>query len=271
MSNNIITTTPMKGTATTTSGINKDFTTPPKSNSPVNNADYYKNDWSLYGYNNNYANYTKEEYDMEFMNYEYSGYRAGYSHELYSWYHSMYQTTTRNDLDGNNMSNLNNDVYDGNNNNSISSLQHHTPPKVEPGARRILGEDDPNSIIDNNNGLSTEENGTNLGQQQQQQQEQHDELQQEPTAERNVLFTVRALADYEKSDETEMDLFDGELLSVFYKDESGWWEARSERTGLIGWIPSNFVQVKHEMWTIYEDDLSGELDEDGEEYDDNAF
>ena len=28
----------------------------------------------------------KEEYDMEFMNYEYSGYRAGYSYELYSWY-----------------------------------------------------------------------------------------------------------------------------------------------------------------------------------------
>ena len=79
------------------------------------------------------------------------------------------------------------------------------------------------------------------------------------------MFTVRALADYEKSDETEMDLYDGELLSVYYKDESGWWEAKSERTGLIGWIPSNFVQVKHEMWTIYEEDgLS-------EECDDNAF
>ena len=85
------------------------------------------------------------------------------------------------------------------------------------------------------------------------------------------MFTVRALADYEKSDETEMDLYDGELLSVYYKDESGWWEAKSERTGLIGWIPSNFVQVKHEMWTIYEEDLSGVLDEDGEQYEDNAF
>ena len=31
------------------------------------------------------------------------------------------------------------------------------------------------------------------------------------------------------------------------------------------------MQVKHEMWTIYEEDLSGVLDEDGEQYEDNAF
>ena len=39
----------------------------------------------------------------------------------------------------------------------------------------------------------------------------------------------------------------------------------------LDWLDSsNFVQVKHEM-DHYEEDLSGELDEDGEQYEDNAF
>ena len=213
--------------------------TPPKSNSPVNDFDYYNSDWSTYDYD--YGEYTQEQYDMEYMTNEYAGYRAGYSHALYSWYHKMYKHLGYSEQNEN------------------QSTNGYFPRTVEPKAREILGEETSEDVAGGSPGVNdvsvdVVDAQTSL-----------------ETAERNVLFTVRALADYEKSDETEMDLYDGELLSVYYKDESGWWEAKSERTGLIGWIPSNFVQVKHEMWTIYEEDLSGVLDEDGEQYEDNAF
>ncbi len=87
---------------------------------------------------------------------------------------------------------------------------------------------------------------------------------QEEEAPRSILFYVRALADYEAADDSEMDLYDGELLEVFHQDVSGWWEGRRERDGKVGWFPSNYVYVKNEIWTIYEDDH--EL-EDGEEED----
>ena len=74
---------------------------------------------------------------------------------------------------------------------------------------------------------------------------------------RPALFVVRVIADYDASetDETEMDLRDGELLEVLQQDPSGWWEGRRERDGKIGWFPSNYVYVKNEIWTIYEEEL----------------
>ena len=90
-------------------------------------------------------------------------------------------------------------------------------------------------------------------------------FQEEEEIPRSVLFYVRALADYEAADDSEMDLYDGDLLEVFHQDPSGWWEGRRERDGKVGWFPSNYVYIKNEMWTIYEDDHELEEDENDED------
>ena len=60
---------------------------------------------------------------------------------------------------------------------------------------------------------------------------------------------VRALADYTPTEDTELTLYEGEVVLVLRKDPSGWWEGRSSN-GRIGWFPSNFVHVKYDLYVL---------------------
>ena len=80
-----------------------------------------------------------------------------------------------------------------------------------------------------------------------------------------IDLVVRAMADYERRDETELSLREGELIRVLRQDISGWWSGCKESDtgeGIVGWFPSNFVHEKHLIWGLLE-----EVDEE----DDEAF
>eukprot|EP00005_Dracoamoeba_jomungandri_P002916 CAMPEP_0174255746 /NCGR_PEP_ID=MMETSP0439-20130205/5054_1 /TAXON_ID=0 /ORGANISM="Stereomyxa ramosa, Strain Chinc5" /LENGTH=529 /DNA_ID=CAMNT_0015338067 /DNA_START=28 /DNA_END=1617 /DNA_ORIENTATION=+ len=51
---------------------------------------------------------------------------------------------------------------------------------------------------------------------------------------------VRALYNYTGVEDTELSFQEGDLITVTYKDESGWWEG--ELNGVVGVFPSNHVQ-----------------------------
>jgi len=76
-----------------------------------------------------------------------------------------------------------------------------------------------------------------------------------------VELVVRALADYEPRDDTELPLREGELIQVVRQDSSGWWEGKREDDDTVGWFPSSYGEAYHEMWTIEEAD-----DEEGEAF-----
>jgi len=52
---------------------------------------------------------------------------------------------------------------------------------------------------------------------------------------------VRALFNYTGVEDTELSFKEGDLITVTYKDESGWWEG--ELAGRVGVFPSNHVDV----------------------------
>ena len=67
------------------------------------------------------------------------------------------------------------------------------------------------------------------------------------------------MADYERRDDTELSLREGELIRVLRQDASGWWSGCKERDyeaneAIIGWFPSNFVHEKHLIWALEEED-----------------
>jgi len=45
-------------------------------------------------------------------------------------------------------------------------------------------------------------------------------------------------------------LAEGDVLRVLEQDESGWWFG--EKGKQQGWFPSNFIYVKHDLFTIEE-------------------
>lgn len=55
------------------------------------------------------------------------------------------------------------------------------------------------------------------------------------------------------SEESELNLYEGEVLLVLRKDPSGWWEGQNAE-GFMGWFPSNFVHVKYDLYPIQEVD-----------------
>ena len=67
-----------------------------------------------------------------------------------------------------------------------------------------------------------------------------------------VELVVRVLADYEKRDESEMSIHEGELIQVIRQDSSGWWEGKREGEEEVGWFPSSYGEAYHEMWSIEE-------------------
>ena len=82
-----------------------------------------------------------------------------------------------------------------------------------------------------------------------------------------IDLVVRAMADYERRDDTELSLREGELIRVLRQDVSGWWSGCKEsETGqeVTGWFPSNFVHEKHLIWGIEEvDEEEGEAFPEG--------
>jgi hypothetical protein len=74
-----------------------------------------------------------------------------------------------------------------------------------------------------------------------------------------VELVVRVLADYDKRDESEMSIYEGEMIHVIRQDSSGWWEGRREGDDEVGWFPSSYGEAYHEIWSIQE---SEENDED---------
>lgn len=52
---------------------------------------------------------------------------------------------------------------------------------------------------------------------------------------------VRAMFEYVGTTETELDLAEGDIVTVLKQDPSGWWQG--EVDGRIGWFPFNYVQV----------------------------
>ena len=70
-------------------------------------------------------------------------------------------------------------------------------------------------------------------------------------------LVVRAMADYERRDETELSLREGELIKVIRQHPSGWWSGCKENDsneGIVGWFPSNFVHEKHLIWALEEEE-----------------
>jgi serine/threonine protein kinase len=74
-----------------------------------------------------------------------------------------------------------------------------------------------------------------------------------PTNELNEggQLVVKALADYDAQDASELNLNENESVTVLLKDASGWWQGRDEM-GNVGWFPSNFVHAAYDLWTIKE-------------------
>ena len=69
-----------------------------------------------------------------------------------------------------------------------------------------------------------------------------------------VELVVRVLADYDKRDDSEMSIYEGELIQVIRKDSSGWWEGKREGDDNVGWFPSSYGEAYHEIWSIEEDE-----------------
>ena len=63
----------------------------------------------------------------------------------------------------------------------------------------------------------------------------------EVSAQGGVATTVRAMFEYVGTTETELDLAEGDVVTVLKQDPSGWWQG--EVDGRIGWFPFNYVQV----------------------------
>ena len=54
-------------------------------------------------------------------------------------------------------------------------------------------------------------------------------------------MTVKALYKFKASNNDELSLKKGEIITVTQKEDGGWWEGTSRETGKTGWFPSNYV------------------------------
>lgn len=54
----------------------------------------------------------------------------------------------------------------------------------------------------------------------------------------------RVICDYEADDDSEeIDIYEGDVMEIIFRNESGWWCVRSSTTGEIGWAPSNYLEM----------------------------
>lgn len=52
---------------------------------------------------------------------------------------------------------------------------------------------------------------------------------------------ARALFEYEATADTELDLKEGQIITIVREDDSGWWQG--EYNGKVGWFPYNYVEI----------------------------
>jgi NADPH oxidase len=57
-----------------------------------------------------------------------------------------------------------------------------------------------------------------------------------------AIARAQVLYNYFPSDDTQIPLEAGQVLSVYYKDDSGWWDGMNEDTGERGLFPSTYVE-----------------------------
>ena len=54
----------------------------------------------------------------------------------------------------------------------------------------------------------------------------------------------RVICDYEADDDSEeIDIYEGDVMEIIFRNESGWWCVRNNTTGQIGWAPSNYLEM----------------------------
>lgn len=53
---------------------------------------------------------------------------------------------------------------------------------------------------------------------------------------------VRALYAFEANDNTQLTITPGDILQVFYRDDSGWWDGKNVRDGNDGYFPGNYTE-----------------------------
>ena len=59
-------------------------------------------------------------------------------------------------------------------------------------------------------------------------------------------MTVKALFKFKASNNDELSLKKGEIITVTQKEDGGWWEGTSRESGKTGWFPSNYVSETKE-------------------------
>lgn len=57
----------------------------------------------------------------------------------------------------------------------------------------------------------------------------------------NERITVKAQFKFKASNNDELSLKKGEIITVTQREDGGWWEGTSRETGKTGWFPSNYV------------------------------
>eukprot|EP01084_Bolivina_argentea_P301860 520898_1 len=71
---------------------------------------------------------------------------------------------------------------------------------------------------------------------------------------------VRALYAFEANDNTQLTINPGDILEVFYRDETGWWDGKNLANNNDGYFPGNYTEalgdsldtIKQEL--LYEDE-----------------
>ena len=53
---------------------------------------------------------------------------------------------------------------------------------------------------------------------------------------------VRALYSFEANDNTQLSINPGDILEVFYRDESGWWDGKNVSSQSDGYFPGNYTE-----------------------------
>ncbi|XP_055686854.1 LIM and SH3 domain protein Lasp isoform X2 [Lutzomyia longipalpis] len=83
-------------------------------------------------------------------------------------------------------------------------------------------------------------------QQQQQQQQQHNQMrhsQQQQSQRAGKMRVFRALYDYEAQDTDEVSFAEGDVIFEVDSIDAGWMTGRVERTGKVGMLPANYVEL----------------------------
>uniref|UniRef100_A0A7G3AR97 Putative nebulin repeat protein n=1 Tax=Lutzomyia longipalpis TaxID=7200 RepID=A0A7G3AR97_LUTLO len=83
-------------------------------------------------------------------------------------------------------------------------------------------------------------------QQQQQQQQQHNQMrhsQQQQSQRAGKKRVFRALYDYEAQDTDEVSFAEGDVIFEVDSIDAGWMTGRVERTGKVGMLPANYVEL----------------------------